>query len=200
MKLSPRIQRVVNILARLLTPDERRMASTVYAQLMAQARSPWLYEKAKVPDTVDGRFEMLILHLFLLLRRLRDRARYEEEFAGFTEAIMELLFDDMDQSLREQGVGDISVGRKVRAISEAVYGRFNAYEEAVEEGVEAVQEAFIRNVYGTLAPEDIDPAAVDRLQAYFGEYAQFLASHPEGNLTSGLFDVVEPAALLKGKV
>lgn len=166
---------------------------------MEQARNPWLFETCEVPDTLDGRFELLVMHLYLLMRYVREESRYPEQYEGFTEALMEHLFDDMDQMLREEGVGDMGVGRKVRAMSEAVYGRFNAYEEGIFHGIAEVREALKRNVYGTVPEEEIDEGAVEMLQGYLGQYERYLRSYPVDSLLGGMLKPVEPLTLIRDK-
>lgn len=189
----------MNTLARAISPDERKRAATVYAQLMEQARNPWLYEVGGVPDTLDGRFELLVMHLFLFLRRVREDERYEGEYGEFIESVMELLFDDMDQMLREEGVGDMGVGKRVRAMSEAVYGRFNAYEEALHLGVSAVREALLRNVYGTVDPEELEEEDVEMLQGYLGQFRRYLDRYPVTNLLNGMLQPADPRQLIEDK-
>jgi cytochrome b pre-mRNA-processing protein 3 len=117
-------------------------AVNLYAAIVAAARQPHFYAELEVPDTVDGRFDMIVLHEFLVLERLK------KETPGLCQEITDLFFDDMDRSLREMGVGDLSVGKKVRKMAEAFHGRLNAYALAVEQGEQTLMEALQRNVYG----------------------------------------------------
>jgi len=96
--------------------------SSLYGTIVAQARLPCFYREYEVPDTVNGRFDLLILHVTLVLERLADDPQLRELGQG--------LFDhfctDMDQNLREMGVGDLSVPRHMRRVGEAFYGRAQA--------------------------------------------------------------------------
>ncbi len=117
-------------------------ADNLYAAIVAAARQPFFYAELEVPDTIDGRFDMIVLHEFLVLDRLKKEA------PELCQKITDLFFDDMDRSLREMGVGDLSVGKKVRKMAEAFHGRLNAYASGLEQGDQTLIEALQRNVYG----------------------------------------------------
>ena len=105
------------VLGRLFKRERTEAPATLlYAKLVAQARQPEFYARCGVPDTVDGRFDLISLHLFLVLHRLkRDRP----ESADLAQAVFDLMFHDMDQSLREMGAGDLGVGRRVKVMIQA---------------------------------------------------------------------------------
>ena len=122
-------------------------AHSLYGAAVARAREPVFYRDLDVADTIEGRFEMISLHVFLVLRRLKGRASADSD-SGLAQAVFDLMFADMDQSLREIGVGDLSVGRKVKALAQAFYGRIAAYDMGVEAGSDGILEAALqRNVY-----------------------------------------------------
>jgi cytochrome b pre-mRNA-processing protein 3 len=129
----------------------------IYGMIVTQAREPIFYRELGVPDTVNGRFDLLLLHLWLLLRRLRS-ARGGEELS---QALFDRFCEDMDDNLREMGVGDQTVPRRMRAFGEAFYGRVQAYDRAVEEGGEALAQAICKNI---LNGAELDQAR--RLAAY----------------------------------
>lgn len=133
----------------------------LYGAIVAQARSAQFYRNYCVPDTVNGRFEMIVLHAVLVLGRL-DRGGEADRALG--QAIFDRFCRDMDDNMREMGVGDIAVPRKMRAVGEAFYGRKRAYEAALAEpDVAALAAALMRNVYGSgNAPEPY----VERLADY----------------------------------
>lgn len=118
-------------------------ARTLYAAIVARARRPELFLEWGVPDTASGRFEVLALHLFLVMHRLRA----EDRLSAFARALSEEAVLDMDRNLREMGVGDLSVGRKVKSLAEALYGRFGAYAEGVEGDDAALSDALRRNFF-----------------------------------------------------
>lgn len=118
-------------------------AENLYGAIVTAARQPVFYDKWGVPDTVDGRFDMIVLHLFLVL----DRLRGENAHAAVAQAVTDTFFDDMDRSLREMGVGDLSVGKKVRKMAEAYYGRVAAYGKAIDSADGSLERALTRNVF-----------------------------------------------------
>jgi cytochrome b pre-mRNA-processing protein 3 len=132
------------ILSKLLSNKLARKpapARALYEAIVAAARRTTFYEDMGVPDTVDGRFDMIVLHLFVVLDRLKG------EHQNLQQAITDEFFKDMDRSLREMGVGDLSVGKKVRKMAEAYAGRIQAYGEAAAKDDEALLAAVQRNVY-----------------------------------------------------
>ena len=129
---------------------ERETAQRLYDRVVGWARSPFLYAIGGVPDTVDGRFEMVVLHTYFVVGRLMAG---DEGARKIAQLLFDTMITDMDRSLREMGVGDLSVGRKVKAMAEAYYGRSKAYDAALVSGDEDLAEALLRNVFGTVLPE-----------------------------------------------
>ncbi len=121
----------------------REAAHALYREIVRQARTPALYASFGVPDTLDGRFDLIVLHVYLVLRRLRGHGRGASAFA---QAVFDAMFADMDRSLREIGVSDHSIGKRVRDMVQAFYGRIAAYDRgfATAGGLET---ALLRNVY-----------------------------------------------------
>jgi cytochrome b pre-mRNA-processing protein 3 len=114
----------------------------IYGMIVTQAREPLFYRDLGVPDTVNGRFDLLLMHLWLVLRRLKS--------VGSGSALSQALFDhfcaDMDDNLREMGIGDQAVPKRMRAFGEAFYGRTAAYDMALTENSEAFAEALCKNI------------------------------------------------------
>lgn len=136
-------------------------ALKAYKIAVTNARSERFYRDFGVPDSVDGRFEMIVLHVILIGHRLRG----EGEGADlFMRALIEALFDDMDRSLREMGVGDLSVGKKVKQMAAAFYGHASAYDDAlaIDAADHALPDALRRNVFGT---SGVDEESLRRLAA-----------------------------------
>jgi cytochrome b pre-mRNA-processing protein 3 len=107
-------------------------AGLIYGALVAQARDPWFYGELGVPDTVEGRFEMIALHGFIVLNRLKLEKRDGSPLAEqLGQAIFDLMFADMDRNLREMGVGDLGIAKRVKALIKGFYGRIKAYEEGL---------------------------------------------------------------------
>lgn len=123
-------------------------AAKAYREIVRQSRLPDFYIRFGVQDTLDGRFDLLVLHTALVLIRLKGE---KGESETFSQALFDTLFVDMDQSLREIGVSDISIGKKVKEMGRAFYGRLDAYESALRapeaERAEQLAEALLRNLY-----------------------------------------------------
>ena len=133
------------MLQNLFRPRRGRLGESLYDHAVRQARQPGFYTRLGVADRIDARFELYTLHVLLLTMRLRD------EGGRGTEAGQE-LFDTyvsaLDHALRELGVGDISVGKKMRKLGEALYGRMTAWEAALQAGdAAALAQSLARNVY-----------------------------------------------------
>jgi cytochrome b pre-mRNA-processing protein 3 len=127
----------------------------LYGQIVAQARQPEFYGELGVPDTLEGRFDMIVLHLVLAMRRLR---REGERGRELSQALVNAFFADMDRSLREMGVGDLVVPKRVRRMAEAFYGRASAYEQALgADGDDALEQVLIRNVFAGEVAGDASP-------------------------------------------
>lgn len=140
---------------------QERAGFELYGAAVAAARDPYLYESLGVPDTLDGRFDMVGLHAFLLIHRLTDDPPPGPALA---QAVFDAMFSDMDVNLREMGVGDLSVGKRVKAMWEAFHGRAAAYSPALRAGdVAALQAALRRNVWRSGEPPEQAPAALARL-------------------------------------
>lgn len=154
-------------------------AHLLYGRAVAQARDPAFYRDCGVPDTLDGRFETIALHAILVLRRLR---REGEEGGALGQALFDAMMDDMDRSLREMGVGDLGVGRRVKAMARAFYGRARAYEAALDAGDGALGDALRRNLFGTVAASAADVAA---LVAYVHGSAAALDAQTGAELLAG---------------
>lgn len=139
---------------------EKTAAAALYASIVTQSRQPEYYSQMGVADTVDGRFDILLLNASLAMRRLTAGG---ERGAKVSQALFNLMFQDMDEALREMGVGDLIVPKRIKQMGEAFYGRALAYDKALSSGDnEALQDALVRNVYR--GAEDKDGAG--RLAEY----------------------------------
>jgi cytochrome b pre-mRNA-processing protein 3 len=138
-----------------------RVGFELYGAAVAAARDPFLYTALHVPDTLDGRFDMIGLYAFLLIQRLK---REPAPGPALAQAVFDAMFSDMDVNLREMGVGDLSVGRKVRVMWEAFHGRAAAYAAAMTAGdMPALDAALVRNVWRGEPPPDAAIPALRRL-------------------------------------
>jgi cytochrome b pre-mRNA-processing protein 3 len=157
----------------------------IYGMIVAQARLPAFYQRFQVPDTVNGRFDMVLLHLWLVLRRLRANP------AGvkLSQALFDHFCSDMDANLREMGVGDLSVPKRMVKFAEAFYGRTNAYDAALQAGGSELAQALARNVL-----LDPDAARAKPLAAYVTAAMAALAAVEERRLLAGEWTFADPAA------
>jgi len=148
-------------MAGLLSRRKRERAGfELYGQAVAAARDPHIYAVIGAPDTLDGRFDLIGLYAFLVIRRLR---KLDAAGPALAQAVFDAMFSDMDLNLREIGVGDLSVGKKVKLMWEAFHGRAAAYQDALEANDRAALEAALaRNVWRGAAPEGA-AAALARL-------------------------------------
>lgn len=163
---------------------EEAAARALYIAIVEQARREPFYRTWGVPDTLDGRFELIVLHVFLVLRRLKQEP---ERAGGLGQGLFDVLFRDMDASLREMGVGDLSVGKKVKAMAEAFYGRVSSYETALEASGEApppsaLERALERNLLGTVEASSAQLAA---LAGYVSGTVQRLEAQPLDEIAGG---------------
>lgn len=163
-------------------------AAALYGTLVAQARQPGFYTLCAVPDTVQGRFEMIALHAFLVMRRLKTGGA-----AGWlAQDLFDLMFADMDRNLRELGTGDLAVGKRIKKLAKAFYGRVAAYEDGLAGPPERLEEALARNAYeDVVAPAE----AVAALAAYLRQADAALAAQPVAALTTGELRFAPPPAM-----
>jgi len=142
--------------------NQEATIDALYGMIVAQARRPSFYRDYGVPDTVTGRLEMIMLHLVLVLRRLKGR---DGAVPPAGQALFDRFCGDMDDNFREMGVGDLAVPKKMRRMAEGFYGRAQAYETALGGDSEALESAVARNVFASPGPE----AGARRLAAYIRE-------------------------------
>ena len=114
----------------------------IYGMIVTQAREPSFYRDLGVPDTVNGRFDVLVLHLWMVLRRFGTAGHG----ATASQSLFDRFCEDMDANLREMGVGDLAVPRRMRGFGEAFYGRSAAYDLAFASGKEPLAQALCRNI------------------------------------------------------
>ena len=125
--------------------SSQRIARALYGSSVTAARAPALYLDLAVPDTLAGRFEMVVLNTFLLMHRLSSEG---EPGRALAQSLAEAMTEQLDDDMREMGVSDITVPKKIRKAASAAYGRFEAYARALEvSDPSALTDALIRNVY-----------------------------------------------------
>jgi len=165
----------VNVFRRRRQPAEE-FAAALYIRTAERARAPELFEACGIPDTLDGRFDALALHAALMI----DRLQREPDGETLAQAYFDAMFRHLDLTLREIGVQDLGVGRRIKIMAEGFHGRALAYREALDSG-QGLGEALRRNAYGGRPPADAEP--VSRLEAYVRAEAGRLAGTARDDLT-----------------
>ena len=173
------------------------LADAAYAAIVAQARQPVFYAALGVPDAPEGRFRMAGLHVILLLDALMAGqdgiAGPEEERAALARAVQEKFFDELDASLREMGVSDLAVPKRMRRLADAFFAQLKAVRAALaEDDAAALQEALARHIYAETDTAG-DAAA---LVAYVAAARAALAGTPLEQIRAG--DIPWPPAPVTG--
>ena len=163
----------------------RSTIETIYGMIVTQAREPLFYRDLGVPDTVNGRFDLLLMHLWMVLRRLKS----VDGGAELSHALFDHFCIDMDDNLREMGVGDLTVPKRMQAFGEAFYGRTAAYDLALTDRDEALAESFCKNI---LNGQNIEKA--HELAAYAREAMAGLARADRAALIQGAWRFPAPQA------
>lgn len=162
------------------TRPEKQTARTVYDALLASARQAGFYADLGVPDTVEGRVEMVMLHTALVVRVLQTSETTAHR--TLSQDLFDVMFDDFDSAMREMGVGDSGVGKKIRFLAEGFYGRAQAYSDAISAGDRpALENALARNLLAGAG----DPAGISGLADYVEASVQSLAGQGPDPLASG---------------
>ena len=182
-------QAIVLFLKRLFQPPRfQSEGGALYRQLSAQARLQVFYTRYGVPDTLDGRFEMLCLHAYALFHSLKGKGADAEALA---QASYDAMFADLDGSLREMGVADLGVGKRIKAMTEALNGRIQAFDRAFATDGLDLDEAIRRNVYGTVTPEE---GQVRAMAAYLRQIRGALTETALEDLCAARLSLPAPAA------
>lgn len=178
------LKRVWENLQMALRPGwQAEEVGALYRAAAEQARQPVFYRTGGVPDSLDGRFDLLSLHLIMLMRRLRAEGQPGQ---ALQQALFDLLAADMDRNLREMGVGDTGISRRVKTMGEAFFGRYQAYDAALAMPAEARQDTLMtaldKNLYGTVPTQ---PEQLQRLARYVCVAVQGLETQPFATLMGG---------------
>jgi cytochrome b pre-mRNA-processing protein 3 len=148
----------------------------VYRRVAEQARAPELFVDCGIPDTLDGRFDSLALHAALMI----DRLRREPDGDDLAQAFFDAMFKHLDLTLREIGIQDLGVGRRIKIMAEGLHGRALAYREALNGGETPLADVLRRNAYGGRSPANGDE--VVHLEAYVRAYARTLEATARNDL------------------
>lgn len=162
------------------------IAYSLYGAIVAQAREPALYREFGVPDTLDGRFDMIVLHAFLFLNRMKTASEDQRQLG---QDVFDEFLKDMDRNLREMGVSDIGVPKRLKKMAQSFYGRVGAYDSALSDpDHEALAAAIGRNVF----PGAEAAAAGAALASYVRAAAAALANQPVEQLLAGRVEFPPP--------
>ena len=157
------------------TRPAKASGARLYTAAVAQARRPAFYADLGVPDRIDARFELYVLHVVLLQQRLSGHGA---EAAETAQALFDAFVGALDHTLREMGVGDLTVPKKMRRLGEAIYGRVKAYDTALAaRDLDALSALLERTVF-----EGAAGAGRDRMAAYVLASADRLAAQPLADL------------------
>lgn len=152
------VNRIMKFPRFLKESDVENAAHRIYLIVVEQSRMPAFYDYCGVADTPDGRFDMIALHAALVLRRLKRDGRVTVDLA---QEIFDLMFADMDQNLREMGVGDIGVGKRVKGMAQGFYGRLAAYDAGLQTSNNGdLMAALRRNLFRKGFPSDSQVGAI----------------------------------------
>lgn len=157
----------------------QRTASELYGAVVAQARNPAFYADGGIPDTAEGRFELIVLNLFLVLERLKVVAANADDVS---RALLETFVTDMDDNLREMGVGDLSVPKKVKKAAAGFYDRAVLFRQVLAAGSGAADQAVISDLGAALGTSE---AAGVRLTNYLRAAHTHLAAVTDGDCLAG---------------
>jgi cytochrome b pre-mRNA-processing protein 3 len=171
------------------SPRFQSEGRALYRQLSAHSRLPVFYTRYGVPDTLDGRFEMLCLHAYALFHSLKGKGADAE---ALSQAVYDAMFADLDGSLREMGVADLGVGRRIKTMTEALNGRIQAFDRALAADGPGLDEAIRRNVYGTVTPEG---SQVQGMAGYLRQVRAALTAVALDDLCAARLSLPVPEAL-----
>lgn len=170
----------------------RQIIGALYAEIVAAARRETFFSDWEVPDTPLGRFEMLSLHMFLVQHRLRGQAGVAHDIA---QQLVDDFFTEVDHSLRELGIGDMGVPKRMKKLARMFYGRTSAYGAALDAGdSEALAAALARNV----RPDAVGWPHADALARYVRSADQVLAGQPIEDICAGRIVFPPPTADKEG--
>jgi cytochrome b pre-mRNA-processing protein 3 len=162
----------------------RATIEAIYGMIVAQARAPVFYRAFAVPDTVEGRFDMVLLHVWMVLRRLRAA----QDDRGVSQALFDHFCADMDGNVREMGVGDLTVPKRMQKFGEAFYGRSAAYDAVTKQGAETLAQALCKNIL-----DGHDMASARRLAAYVHAALAALAALDDQTVAHANWRFASPA-------
>ncbi len=170
---------------------EQKVALVLYEQIVSAARAPVLYSKAGIPDTLEGRVESIALHAFLLFRRMSGQPGWEEIGGALSDEIVA----DFDRSLREMGVGDMSIGKKVKKLAQRFFARFDSYWGAVK-GAEGAEDLASLMRWTVFQDRPVGESRIDAMVDYFDAQSKHLFALDAKAILIGRVSFLDPAPLM----
>ncbi|MES2984540.1 MAG: ubiquinol-cytochrome C chaperone family protein [Pseudomonadota bacterium] len=206
---------MLGALRKLFIPKPPAAVVATYIALVAAARNPFFFTTAQVPDTIDGRFELIVLHQFLIQHRLvadaavrspagePERSERGGAVAGaerplrealeqFGQFLSEAFFADMDRSLREMGIADTGVSKRIKKMGKSYHGSLQAYAAGLSDAA-VLRTALARNLYGTVEQGDV--AQLDRMARYIETMTAQLAAIDTATILEGHYRWPDAATL-----
>ncbi|MEQ1754345.1 MAG: ubiquinol-cytochrome C chaperone family protein [Micropepsaceae bacterium] len=167
--------------------ETARQGAWIYNSIVEQARRPEFYQALDVADTIDGRFDLIVLHAGLYMPRLK---MVRTDGKRLSQAMFDHMFANLEFNLRELGLGDMGVPRHMKGMVQAFYGRVAAYEAALKDGdATALRSALHRNVYRNA---EVDAARVDSLASYVRAASESLQAADDTVIAAGAFEWPAP--------
>lgn len=180
-----RLTMILSLLRRKSRVNET-ITLSAYEKIVAAARQKRFYAQLLVPDTPIGRYEMLSLHVFLLMYRLKTEDAALKEFG---QAIAEEFFKDVDHSLRELGIGDQGVPKRMKKLARMYYGRVVSYADALDhQDQTALASALARNIRPDLAESGQEWPQSGELADYLMQQAAYLREQQDARFLDGSFE------------
>ena len=161
------------------------IAKELYARIVEQARKEAFYRSCGVPDSVDGRFESIAVHCFLVLYRIKSE---DEKGADLAQSLFDVMLEDMDDNVREMGVSDVSVGAEVKRMARSLLGRVATYDSTIEVngdeiGNDQLEAALDNNLYGTIK---VSKAHLGKMADYMRREIESFSTQPFSDLLAGV--------------
>jgi cytochrome b pre-mRNA-processing protein 3 len=167
--------------------DEKEIAHKLYKTIVKQARLPAFYENCGVADTFDGRFDMISLHMILIIRRMKRDIKQSRKIS---QALFDYMFDDIDLNLRELGIGDMGVLHRVKKMTKAFYGRLESYDQGLNlENDVQLSAALERNLY---RENDVNDTNLRAITAYTRQQSLYLDDVGINSLLAGELEFRPP--------
>jgi len=157
-------------------------ARDIYEHMIVQTALPAFYERYGVPDNFDGRFDLLVLHGFMIIQRLINEGASGQ---AFNQALFDEMFANIDQNLRQMGIGDMGIPKHMKRMMKAFNGRMNAYQASLDDGGDLSYDVLRRNLYGTL--DEVPETGIQAMREYCERQIALLSDIDAQEILSGRF-------------